>query len=57
MNSPKKLRRRRRIKAKIVGRLLGKSNSKTEGYLPPNDNIRKFPDETYGDMQLPFTRR
>lgn len=57
MNSPKKLRRRRRNKSKILGRLPGKSNSKTEGHLPPNENLRKFPDETYGDMELPFARR
>lgn len=57
MKNPKKLRKRRRIRSKVVGRLPGKSNSKTDGHLPPNENLRKFPDETYGDMQLPFPRR
>jgi hypothetical protein len=27
------------------------SNSETE--IPPNENIRKFPDETYGDTEIP----
>jgi hypothetical protein len=27
------------------------NNSETE--IPPNENIRKFPDETYGDTEIP----
>jgi hypothetical protein len=57
MNGPKKLHKRRRKKTKILGHAPRKSNSKTEGHLPPNENLRKFPDETYGDMQLPFAWR
>jgi hypothetical protein len=57
MNGGKKLHKRRRMKTRVLGRAPRKSNSKTEGHLPPNENLRKFPDETYGDMQLPFTRR
>jgi hypothetical protein len=25
-----------------------------EGELPPNENIRKHPDEVYGDTEIPF---
>jgi|307.fasta_scaffold14874_4 hypothetical protein len=58
MNGPKKLRKRRRNKTKTLGRMPGKSNRKTDGLLPPNENLRKFPDEAYGDMQImPFSRR
>lgn len=55
MTSPKKLHKRRRNKTKTLGPM--KSKTKTDGQLPPNENLRKFPDETYGDMQLPFRRR
>ena len=55
MAALKKLKKRRRNKAKVIGRAPRKS-SKTDGQLPPNENLRKFPDETYGDMQLPFAR-
>jgi hypothetical protein len=24
------------------------------GELPPNENIRKYPDEVYGDTEIPF---
>jgi hypothetical protein len=57
MNGPKKLRKRRRNKTKTLGRAPRKSNSGTVGELPPNENLRKFPDEVYGDMQLPYSRR
>jgi len=57
MNGPKKLRKRRRNKTKTIGRMPGKSNRKTDSQLPPNENFRKFPDEAYGDVQLPFPRR
>ena len=57
MNSLKKLHRRRRNKTKTLGRLSMKPKSKTDGHLPPNENLRRFPDETYGDMELPFARR
>ena len=56
MTSPKKLHKRRRNKTKTLGRMPMKSKTKTDGRLPPNENLRKFPDETYGDMQLPFRR-
>jgi hypothetical protein len=56
MNALKKFKKRRRNKAKLAGRAPRKT-SKTSGHLPPNENLRKFPDETYGDMQLPFARR
>jgi hypothetical protein len=55
MAALKKLKKRRRNKAKVTARAPRKI-SKTDGHLPPNENLRKFPDETYGDMQLPFAR-
>ena len=57
MNRAKKLRKRRRIKTKTLVRVTRKTKSKTDGLLPPNENLQKFPDETYGDMQLPFARK
>ena len=56
MRSFKKLQKRRKNKTRTLGRLPAKARSKTDGHLPPNENLRKFPDETYGDMQLPFAR-
>jgi hypothetical protein len=56
MTTLKKLKKRRRKPAKLSARAPRKS-SKTDGNLPPNENLRKFPDETYGDMELPFPRR
>ena len=55
MAALKKLKKRRRNKARMTARAPRK-NSKTHSQLPPNENLRKFPDETYGDMQLPFAR-
>lgn len=55
MAALKKLKKRRRNKARLTARAPRK-NSKTDSHLPPNENLRKFPDETYGDMQLPFAR-
>ena len=57
MNGPKKRHKRRKNKTKILGRAPQESNSKTEGQLLPTENLRKLPDETYGDMQLPFARQ
>ena len=51
-----KKRKRRRTKAKLLAKA-PRSNSKTAGHLPPNENLRKFPDEAYGDTELPFSRR
>ena len=56
MTTLKKLKKRPRKPAKLSARAPRKS-SKTDGNLPPNENLRKFPDETYGDMELPFQRR
>ena len=56
MTALKKLKKRRRKPAKLSAPAPRKS-SKTGGSLPPNENLRKFPDETYGDMELPFPRR
>ena len=56
MSTLKKLKKRRRKSAKLSARAPRKS-SHTTGNLPPNENLRKFPDETYGDMELPFPRR
>jgi hypothetical protein len=56
MTTLKKLKKRRRKPAKLSARAPRKS-LKADGNLPPNENLRKFPDETYGDMELPFPRR
>ena len=56
MTTLKKLKKRRRKPAKLSARARRKSPM-TDGKLPPNENLRKFPDETYGDMELPFPRR
>ena len=56
MTTLKKLKKRRRKPAKLCARAPRKS-PKTDRNLPPNENLPKFPDETYGDMELPFPRR
>jgi hypothetical protein len=56
MTTLKKLKKRRRKPGKLCARAPRKSLP-TDGKLPPNENLRKFPDETYGDMELPFARR
>jgi hypothetical protein len=55
MDALKRFKKRRRNKAKLAGRAPRKA-SKTGGHVPPNENLRKFPDETYGDRQPPFAR-
>lgn len=55
MNGQKK-RKRRKTKAKLLARA-PRPNSKPASLLPPNENLRKFPDEAYGDTELPFSRR
>jgi hypothetical protein len=52
----KKVRKRRKTRWKIISRTRRRS-LKSESLLPPNENLQKFPDETYGDMELPFSRR
>jgi hypothetical protein len=54
MTNLKKLKKRRR---KPLPARAQRKSSKTDGNLLPNENLRKFPDETYGDMELPFPRR
>ena len=54
MDGRKKQRKRRKTRLKMVSRRW--RALKTESPLPPNQNLQKFPDETYGDMQLPFSR-
>ena len=46
LSNPRKKTLRRAVKAK----------RKTFCQLPRNLNLQKFPDETYGDMRLPFCR-
>ena len=50
--SPKLSHRRKKTLRRAA-----KVKAKTDGLLPPNQNLRKFPDEAYGDMQIPFPRR
>ena len=56
MSDVTKTRKLSRRKKKTLRRA-DKVKAKTKGQLPPNENLQKFPDETYGDMQLPFSRR
>lgn len=49
-------RKRRKTKAKLLAKA-PRPNSKHSAMLPPNENLRKFPDEVYGDTELPFSRR
>jgi len=51
----RKQRKRRKTRLKLVSRRW-QHTLKAESLLPPNENLQKFPDETYGDMQLPFSR-
>jgi hypothetical protein len=44
--------RSRRGKTKAVGDANQRPNSKLRD-LPPNENIRKSPDEVYGDTEIP----
>ena len=55
MDGRKKVRKRRKTRLKLVARTWRRS-LKRDDLLPPNDNLQKYPDETYGDMQLPFSR-
>jgi len=48
--------RKRRNRWKVTSRRVRRS-LKGESLLPPNENLQKFPDETYGNMELPFSRR
>jgi len=52
----KKVPKRRKTRWKVTSRRWRRS-LKGESLLPPNENLQKFPDETYGDMELPFARR
>ena len=54
MTTLKKLKKRRRKPAKLSARAPRKSVNAESN---PNENLRKFPDETYGDMERPFARR
>jgi hypothetical protein len=55
MDDQKKSPRPSQRKKKTL-RSAAKAKSKTDGHLPPNQSLQKFPDETFGDMQLPFPR-
>jgi len=55
VNGRKKQRKRRKTRLRVLSRSWQRA-TKSESLLPPNENLQKFPDETYGDMQLPFAR-
>jgi hypothetical protein len=53
-------RRRKPSKGPIepMGQLAATAGrTRTLDDLPPNENLHKDPDETYGDMELPFRRK
>lgn len=56
MPAPRKKKKRRKLKAKLAAQSPLRRNAKSVADLPPNENLQKYPDETYGDMQLPFPR-
>ena len=55
MDARKKSRKPSNPRKKTLRRA-GKAKCKTFGQLPPNLNLQKFLDETYGHMRLPFWR-
>jgi len=57
MNRIRKRNRRRQNARRAEGTL--KTGAKSSGVrpsLPPNENVRKHPDEVYGDTEIPARR-
>jgi hypothetical protein len=52
----RKKKKRRKLKVKLASQSPLRRPDKTAAKVPPCENLQKFPDETYGDMQLPFPR-
>ena len=45
--------RKRRERTQVNQAPRGKRRNPTNPDLPPNDNLNKHPDETYGDTEIP----